>query len=64
MFEETHSDLVPKTAYGVLCNLTKKKRKKDRQEEEKPRRPPSMENRLNAKGDSREWKESLKSLKQ
>lgn len=42
----------------------KKIRKKDRQEEEKPRRPPSMENRLNAKGDSRERKESLKSLKQ
>lgn len=39
-------------------------KKKDRQEEEKPRRPPSMENRLNAKGDSRERKESLKSLKQ
>lgn len=38
-------------------------KKKDRQEEEKPRRPP-MENRLNAKEDSRERKQSLKSLKQ
>lgn len=39
-------------------------KKKDRQEEEKPRRPPSMENRLNAKEASRERKESLKSVKQ
>lgn len=28
MFEETHSDRVPKTAHGVLCNLTEKKKKK------------------------------------
>lgn len=28
MFEETHSDRVPKTAHGVLCNLTEQKKKK------------------------------------